>query len=517
MDFVMNFPFFSIMICMLGALSTFLLGRKAAAAVAKSALLITLVLSVVLTAWLHGRGESFVYMMGHFPAPWGNEIRAGELEGIMAVFTCVIALLSLFAGKTSIRTEIDDSKQNLYYLITCLMEASLLALIYTNDIFTGYVFIEINTIAGCGLIMIRNTGRSIAASVRYMVVSLVGSGLFLIGTTLLYSITGHLLMQNINSSVAALVADGSYNVTLTIITALMTVGLSIKSGLFPFHLWIPDAYAISVAPSSAMLSGMVSKGYIFLLIKLIYRVIGFDVFKSTGVFDLIFIAGIIAMIMGSVGSIRSKFLRRMTAYSSVSQIGYIFMGIGIANDAGAVAAVFHIITHGLTKSLLFLAAIPFTDGKEDIRVSDLKGLGHKHPVSAATFTAAALSIVGFPLFAGFIAKMLLANASFTEGYRMYAAIGAIAVSTILNVVYFFRCIINLYAYGGFDGKEAEEAEVADVADRSKELIKTSFRPTRFENAVFGTSVSVLALINLYIGLAPGLLTDIITKGLNVFD
>ena len=513
----MNFPFFSIMICMLGALSTFLLGRKAAAAVAKSALLITLVLSVVLTAWLHGRGESFVYMMGHFPAPWGNEIRAGELEGIMAVFTCVIALLSLFAGKTSIRTEIDDSKQNLYYLITCLMEASLLALIYTNDIFTGYVFIEINTIAGCGLIMIRNTGRSIAASVRYMVVSLVGSGLFLIGTTLLYSITGHLLMQNINSSVAALVADGSYNVTLTIITALMTVGLSIKSGLFPFHLWIPDAYAISVAPSSAMLSGMVSKGYIFLLIKLIYRVIGFDVFKSTGVFDLIFIAGIIAMIMGSVGSIRSKFLRRMTAYSSVSQIGYIFMGIGIANDAGAVAAVFHIITHGLTKSLLFLAAIPFTDGKEDIRVSDLKGLGHKHPVSAATFTAAALSIVGFPLFAGFIAKMLLANASFTGGYRMYAAIGAIAVSTILNVVYFFRCIINLYAYGGFDGKEAEEAEVADVADGSKDLINTSFRPTRFENAVFGTSVSVLALINLYIGLAPGLLTDIITKGLNVFD
>ena len=528
MDFIMNFPFFSIMICMLGALSTFLLGKQAAAAVAKSAIFITLVLSIILTAYLHQRGESFVYMMGHFPAPWGNEIRAGELEGVMAIFTCIIALLSLICGKTSIRIQVDETKQNLYYLITCLMEASLLALIYTNDIFTGYVFIEINTIAGCGLIMIKNTGRAIAASVRYMVVSLVGSGLFLIGTTLLYSITGHLLMENIHASVGELAATGSYDVTLTIITALMTVGLSIKSGLFPFHLWIPDAYSISIVPSSAMLSGMVSKGYIFLLIKLIYRVIGFDVYKSTGVFDLVFIAGIAAMIMGSVGAIRSKYLRRMTAYSSVSQIGYIFMGMGIANDAGAVAAIFHIITHGLTKSLLFMSAAAFTGSKEDIRVSDLKGLGHKHPVFAATFTAAALSIVGFPLFAGFIAKMLLANASFTEGWRLYGAIGAIAVSTILNVVYFFRCIINLYAFGGFDGEECESTELhknlSEKSDPSpaggvseRNDVNKLFVPTKYERTVHGICVTVLAIINLYIGLAPKLLTTILTKGLNVFD
>ncbi len=531
MDFIMNFPFFSIMICMLAALSTFMLGRKAAAWVAKGALFITLILSIVLTAWLHASGESFVYMMGHFPAPWGNEIRAGELEGVMAIFTSVIALLSIVSGRFSIRTGIDDTKQNLYYLITCLMEASLLALIYTNDIFTGYVFIEINTIAGCGLIMIKNTGRAVAAAVRYMVVSLVGSGLFLIGTTLLYSVTGHLLMQNINASVACLAADGSYKVTLTVITALMTVGLSIKSGLFPFHLWIPDAYAISVMPSSAMLSGMVSKGYIFLLIKLIYRVIGFDVFESTGVFDLIFIAGIAAMIMGSVAAIRSGYLRRMTAYSSVSQIGYIFMGIGIANNAGVVAAIFHIITHGLTKSLLFMTAESFTAGKEDIEVGDLKGLGHKHPVSAAAFTAAALSIVGFPLFAGFIAKMLLANASFTEGWRMYVAIGAIAVSTILNVVYFFRCIINLYGFGGFDGAKDDSDTETSITVQSEESSSAYHRngvyvsaqsdcdaaPTRCEKSVHGICAIILAVINLYIGVAPKLLTAILTKGLNVFN
>ena len=266
---------------------------------------------------------------------------------------------------------------------------------------------------------------------------------------------------------------------------------------------------------------MVSKGYIFLLIKLIYRVIGFDVYSSTGVFDLIFIAGIIAMIMGSVAAIRSGYLRRMTAYSSVSQIGYIFMGIGIANSAGAVAAIFHIITHGLTKSLLFIAASSFTGRKEDIRVSDLKGLGHKYPVSAATFTAAALSIIGFPLFAGFIAKMLLANASFDCGWRMYAAIGAIAVSTILNVVYFFKCIINLYAFGGFEEekKDTEGSTAEETADESVKAtacVDNEDRPTKYENALHGICAAVLAIINLYIGLAPGLLSDIITKGLNVF-
>jgi len=500
MDIIKNLPFFSIMLCMLAALCTFLLGRKGASRCAKGALFVILVMSAVLTVSLHISGESFVFWMGHFPAPWGNEIRAGQLEAVMAAFTATVALVSLIAGDKAIKRDVDESKQNLYYLITLLMEASLLALIYTNDLFTGYVFIEINTIAGCGLIMIKNSGRAIASSIRYMVVSLVGSGLFLIGVTLLYSITGHLLMSNIKDSVSQLSADGSYDITITIITALMTVGLSIKSGLFPFHLWIPDGYTAGTSPSSAMLSGMVSKGYIFLLIKVIYRVIGTDVFAQTGVFDLIFAAGIVAMIMGSVGAIRAGRLRRMTAYSSVSQIGYIFMGIGLGSPAGCAAGIFHIITHGITKSLLFLCADSFTKGKTDIPVSALKGQGKNHKAAAIAFTAAALSIIGFPLMAGFIAKMLLADASFGGGWRMYVALCAIAVSTLLNVVYFFRCIINLWA---LDEKGFGEEDNAQSQER--------------DTVSYNISVMVLAVLNIAIGVAPYLLSDIITKGLNVFD
>ena len=182
-----------------------------------------------------GTGESYTYMMGHFPAPWGNEIRAGLLEAGMALFFCVIMLLSMIGGSKKLIEDVDESKQSLYYILVDLLLSSLLALVYTNDLFTAYVFVEINTISACGLIMIRQNGRTIEAAVRYMIMSLLGSGLFLVGICMLYDLTGHLLMSNIQEAVAQIVANGTYTVPLLVTIAFMSVGLAIKSALFPFH------------------------------------------------------------------------------------------------------------------------------------------------------------------------------------------------------------------------------------------------------------------------------------------
>lgn len=510
MDIIRNFPFFSIMLCMFCAIISSVLSKRAARVATKLVLVTTFVLSLILTINLHSTNESFVFLMGHFPAPWGNEIRAGQLEGIMAMFVCVVAFSSITAGQHAIDRDVEGKKVNLYYILTCLMTASLLALIYTNDLFTGYVFIEINTIAGCGLIMIKNTGKSIVTAIRYMVVSLIGSGLFLIGVTLLYSVTGHLLMQNIQESVSVLHATGQNSITLTVITGLMTVGLCIKSGLFPFHLWIPDAYGSSNVASSSMLSGMVSKGYIFLLIKVIFRVIGYDVFKSTGVFDLIFILGIIAMIMGSVSAIRQKDLRRMIAFSSIAQIGYIFMGIGLGTAAGVAAAIFHIIAHGITKSLLFLSSSPFTGGSHKRDIIDLYGLGHKYKLPALAFTVGSFSIIGIPLLAGFVSKLLLGGASIDTGWQMYVALAALAVSTILNVVYFLRVVINLYTVKPDDGKESEKGEELCA---NEECYKKNF----YNKLCYYGGLILLVGLNFFVGLNSQVIVDIITKGLNVFD
>ena len=189
MQLVQNIPFFTIMLSMFsGTISSVLPGRVARR-------LNTLMLSVVsaMSAWLllymtTYEGGSYIYMMGHFPAPWGNELRAGSLEALLALVFSVVMVLSLEGGKQDLFDDISAHKQSGYCLMVNLMMASLLALVYTNDMFTAYVFIEINAITACALVMARRRGHSLVASIRYLVMSCVASGLFLMGITLLYNI-----------------------------------------------------------------------------------------------------------------------------------------------------------------------------------------------------------------------------------------------------------------------------------------------------------------------------------------
>lgn len=505
MDIVRNFPFFSIMICMFSAIVSSVLSSKASRYVTRIALLIVSVLSAILLYYTHMSGESFVYLMGHFPAPWGNEIRAGELEALMALFISVIALFSVMAGMQAVLKDIEEDKQNLYFILVDLMTASIISMIYTNDLFTGYVFIEINTIAGCGLIMIRQIGKSVVTAMRYMVISLVGSGLFLIGLTMLYTISGHLLMSNIQESVRVLVHDDKYSVTLTIIVGLITVGLAIKSGLFPFHLWIPDAYGYSNVASSSLLSSIVSKGYILLLIKIFYRVIGFDNIVKSGIGNILFVFGVIAMIMGSVLAIHEDNIRRMIAYSSIAQIGYIYMGLGLGTKAGTVAALFHIISHGSTKSLLFLASAEFTEGSHSKKFSELYGKGRKYRGSALCYSIGAFSMVGFPLLAGFISKLQFANAAVGFRGRMFIALGALAISTILNSIYFLRSVIILYS--------------ADIRSRDTKETDTYLEGGSSISAKlqYFCSIGALVVINFILGIKAQAIIEIISSGLDIFD
>ncbi len=449
MDFVCNFPFFSILISLFSGTICSILPEKAAKAVNRIVIAAVGVMSGILLLYLLGTGESFVYWMGHFPAPWGNEIRAGVLEAGMALFFCIIMYLSMAGGAHKLFDEVEESKHNLYYILINLLLSSLLALVYTNDMFTAYVFVEINTISACGLIMIRQVGRTIEAAVRYMIMSLLGSGLFLFGLCIMYDLTGHLLMSNIKESVALLIQNGEYQIPLIVSVTLMCIGLCIKSALFPFHAWLPDAYGYSTVSSAAILSSLVSKGYIFLLIKIIYRVIGFDIFNSTRIIDVLFVFGLMGMIFGSLSAIKENDIRRMIAYSSVAQIGYIYMGFGMGTQAGMVASVFHILSHAATKSLLFIAAIGLTEVSGGSRkFIDLTGAGYRNKWAGVAFTAGSLSMVGVPLFSGFISKLLFAQAAVQVEGKMLATLIVLGISTVLNAIYFMKTVIRIYATTG---------------------------------------------------------------------
>lgn len=444
-NFIQNIPFACIILSMFSGIISSILDGKKARRLTIGVITFVFITSAILLTYLIKTNESFVFWMGHFSAPWGNEIRAGVLEALMATFFSLIMFLCIVGGMDHIIEDVEESKMNLYFIMIDLLLSSLLALIYTNDLFTAYVFIEINTISACGLIMIRNVGRTTLAATKYMIMSLLGSGLFLIGISMLYDLTGHLLMSDIKESVHSIFEQGQYTVPLLVIIGLISVGLAIKSALYPFHSWLPSAYGYSTAASSAILSSLVSKGYIFLLIKIFYRVIGIEYITSSKVLNVLFTFGIIGMIMGSVNAIKQTDVRRMIAYSSVAQIGYIYMGMGLGTEAGMIAAIFHILTHSATKSMLFISATGLADasGKSQEYI-DFKGAGYRDKVSGFAFAIASLSMVGMPTLAGFVSKLLFSTASLSTAHKMLPTLIALAISTILNAVYFLRFVLRTY-------------------------------------------------------------------------
>ncbi len=497
MDFIRNFPFICIVLCLATGVVSSVLKPKAAKVLSVSLVSFCCICSFCVLFYTIETGTSFTYMMGHFPAPWGNEIRAGVLEGVMASFFTVIMLLALLGGEKYLKVDIEEPKQNLYFVLINLLLSSLLALVYTNDLFTAYVFVEINTIAAGGLIMIRSNGHSMLAATKYMIMSLLGSGLLLIGITLQYDLTGHLLMSNIKESIGELAAHGEYTVPLTVIIGLISVGIAIKSALFPFHAWLPDAYGYSTASSSAILSSLVSKAYIFLLVKIMYRVIGTDVFWSSKITNVFFVLGVAGMLFGSFSAIKEHDMRRMIAFSSVAQIGYIYMGFGFGTELGMVAAVFHILSHAATKSMLFVACRGLSEVSGDKKdFSDLKGSGFRNKMAGVAFSVGAFSMVGVPLFAGFISKLYLTSAALeTLSVKMVVAVIVLAISTILNALYFVRAVISVYT------------------PRNEHYRDPAFRPGK----TFCIGMVCFIVINFVLGLASYPIINAIEQGLHMFS
>lgn len=481
--------------CLAGGVTCSVLRGKYARRLTMGLLTIILCMSAFVLAFVFRSGESYTFMMGHFPAPWGNEIRVGILEALMAVFFSLIMILSILGGGKYILSDIIESKQNLFYVLINLMMSSLLALIYTNDLFTAYVFIEINTIAAGGLILIRDTGHTLVAATKYMIMSLIGSGLILIGLSMLYGITGHLLMSNIHESVIQINTNGQYTIPLTVIIVFICVGLAIKSALFPFHSWLPDAYSYGTAASSAILSSLVSKSYIFLLIKIFYRVIGLDIIMHYHIENILFIFGILGMILGSVSAIHQMDIRRMIAFSSVAQIGYVYMGIGLDTEAGILAALFHVISHAASKSLLFISARGLSEVSGNSKLfPDLKGAGYRNIIAGIGFSTGALSMIGIPLFAGFTSKVYFALATLESSpFKLWTAMIALAISTVLNAVYFLHTVLTIYT-------------PINKTDRIGFLAKRQFT----------LAILLFVLLNLFLGIGSNLVWQTIQLGTDMF-
>lgn len=497
MEMVQNFPLFAIMLYLAGGVSCCVLKAKASKWVCLALNTVVTVLMMFTLIFTVRTGESYVFKMGHFPAPWGNEIRIGPLEALMAFTMSFVMLLTLLGGMRHIFEDCENGKISLYFTVSNLLMVSLIALIFTNDLFTGYVFVEINTLASCALVMLNyKSGKALVATARYLMMSLLGSGLFLMGIIILYGITGHLLMEPMGQSIKELMQNGEYHLPLIMTFGLFAVGLALKSALWPFSAWLPDAHSSATASSSGILSGLVLKGYIFLLIKLIMRVIGLDAIRDSGVDDVLFLFGAGAMIIASVYALREKNIKRMLAYSSIAQVGYIYLGIGLGTQAGLMAACVQVVVHAATKPMLFCASGGLMDvsgGKKDFE--SLQGAGRLNPVAGAAFAVGSLSMVGIPLFAGFITKMELAQGALgNTSMKCWIAMIALVISTVLNALYYLPALSVLFS-----------------RRKQENVCSAKQKP----DAMFIVSMLIFIALNFFIGIFSDNFTQVIRTGISL--
>lgn len=446
LPFYQNLPFFSIILAMLASIASPLFRKNHMAyrlTVATTVLIFGF--SVVVAVCTMQAGTSFTYWLGHFPAPWGNELRAGTLEGLLAACFSGVMLLSLLGGHQDFDDDILRGKQGIYFLMLNLLTATLMVLVYTNDLFTGYVFLEISAIACCALVMARQTGPAIVSTIRYMIFNCVGSGLFLLGLSILYRCTGHLLMSNLHAKILEYAGRGEYIFPMIASFGLMTIGLAAKSGQFPFHSWLPGAHSNATTASSAVLSGLVLKGYVIFQIKLIIRVFSLDVVVRWHLAELLFVFGLLGMIIASVRAVQEEEAKRMIAFSTVAQIGYIYAAMGMSTLVGMAAACFQVIAHAFTKTMLFTSMGSLMDASNhEKNLHYLRGAARRSPLAGVAFTVGALSLCGFPLLAGFGAKYLIAEAAFHSPVYLMMTLVGLAISALLNAMYYIPAVVNLW-------------------------------------------------------------------------
>lgn len=419
---------------------------------------------------------SYFYKIGHFDAPYGIQFKIGVIECIMAVLFSFISLMISWYSCYNIEHDINENKIPLYYLLVNILVGSLLGIIFSNDIFNVYVFIEISNLASCGIVVVKDKKENIKAGLKYLFMSCLGSGLVLMGIAFLYSMTGQLNMTFIHENLIKNYMN--YPQAIIITLGLFTVGLGVKSAMFPLHIWLPDAHSNAPTSSSAILSSLVLKAYIIVLLNVLYRIMGKEIISSTPILNILLILGCLGMIMGSVLAIFQKNLKRIIAYSSVAQIGYIYFAIGLGTQMGIIICIYHIIGHAITKSALFLCSGAIIEKTGQKEIANLKGVGKEMPYTLGLFLIASLSLVGIPILPGFFSKWYLAVESINA--NMLFLIIIILASSLLNAVYYLPISIN----GFFD-----EESTAGKIYKSKEKSKKELIP-----------VTMLILAMLYVGI-----------------
>ena len=371
-------------------------------------------------------GEAIYWSATKYGVPAGFSLM---MDGLSLLFLITISLIGFFCAIFSSSYMESYGKKSTYYSLFLLMITGMNGLVLTTDLFNLYVFLEVAAVAGYALVAYGQQGENVEGAFKYLMLSVVATTSILLSLSFIYFMTGTL-----NFSLMASAVGTAMNAKLiAICIALFVMGFGLKVGAVPFHGWLPDAYPSAPAPISAMLSGVLGKvSGIYALLRLV-----FSVFGLTPSISHIFTGlGVASMLVGALLAIGQTDFRRMLAYSSISQIGYIFLGFGTGTAIGIAAGLFHLFNHAVFKSLLFLDAgsTEYATGIRDLR--KLGGINNRLPVTGLTTTIGMLSTAGIPPFNGFWSKLfvILALVGAKQYFVAFLAVGA----SVLTLWYFLQ-------------------------------------------------------------------------------
>jgi len=379
------------------------------------------------------------YELGGWPSPYGIVYVVDYLSGFVMMFVAALGAIVLTYALPTINRDIPYSKHYLFYATYLLCMTGLLGMCITGDLFNVFVFLEISSLSSYALISLGKTRRAPLAALHYLIFGTIGATFFLIGIGLLYQMTGTLNMADI----AERLENVSAQRTKMVAFAFMTVGLSIKMAVFPMHTWLPNAYTYAPSAVTAFIAATATKVSVYAFIRLVYGIFTPEfAFETLPLDTALMIFSLIGIFVASAAAVFQTDIKKLLAYSSVAQIGYMLLGISMSNLDGLTAGIVHMFNHALIKGGLFMVVGCFALRLGSVKLEDLKGAGKTMPFTSFAWVIGGLGLIGVPMTAGFISKWLLLTSALEHHWTHVAVL--MLISSLLAVVYVWRVVELLY-------------------------------------------------------------------------
>jgi len=424
---------------------------KAAWVVAAAACWWAFAVSIALVRRVLAEG-TISYEIGGWAAPYGIEYRIDLVSAFVALIVATIGAVVVIYARTSVRQEVAEDRGALVYSAFILCLTGLLGISVTGDVFNIFVFLEVSSLSAYALIAMGQDRRALTAAYQYLIMGSVGASFIVIGIGLMYSMTGTLNIADLAERLPA-VAD---NRTIPVAFTFLTVGVTLKLALFPLHLWLPNAYTYAPSAVTAFIASTATKVAVYLLLRFFFTVFGAEFsFEQMQLDKVLMPLGLVAIVTMSVVAIYQDNVKRLLAFSSVAQIGYMVLGISFASVLGVTAGILHLFNHALMKGALFMAMGCVMYRVGSVRLESMKGLGKKMPWTMAAFVGGGLSLIGVPFTVGFVSKWYLVQAALERGMWPVAAV--VMFGSLLAVIYVWKVVEVAYFHEADPDHDIREA------------------------------------------------------------